>query len=190
MNKDLNLFTAYKDGSSKIGGQNNKWIIILISSFVVLILGTYGTLFLLKSNFKYRTNEFNERLNDDANAEDNAELASQINKNSLLRAYNGALKTASENFYTSRYIDNEVLSQISSSMPKNVTISSLKISPQSIQMSCSCSDRLDPARFAQALSKKPLLKDVFYDGVSSEFQDDNAKLFYFNISCNFKEKEK
>ncbi len=154
----------------------------------VLILGTYGTLFLLKSNFKYRTDEYNAKLSDDADVQENAELNLQINKNSLLRSYNEALKTASDNFDASKRIDKEVLRQISSSMPKSVTISSLKVSAQNIQMSCYCSNRLDPAQFAQALSTKPLFKDVFYDGITSD--EDESNLFYFNMSCNLKEKEK
>ena len=187
MKKDLNLFTAYKNGSAKIGGKSNAGIFLLIAAFLLIIAGAYGTLFFFNSNIKYKTGQIQKRLSDSAMVKDQKELDMQLKKNNLLIEYRDALKIAQKNFDASIKIDQDLFGKISSSMPSTVSVNSLKITPQSIQISCDSSNALDPAALAQALNEKGVFDNITYDGVVRDDNKENSK-YFFTLTCNLKEK--
>ena len=44
MKRDINLFTAYKNGSAKIGEKSNAGLLLLILVFIFIIAASYGDL--------------------------------------------------------------------------------------------------------------------------------------------------
>jgi hypothetical protein len=183
--KDLNLFTAYKNSAAKIGGKSNAGLFLLISVFVFIIAGTYGGLFLYQKNIEQRTKDLRAQI--EAPNDEQNELKIKITKNELMTAYNNALKQAGKKFDASVFINTEKLEKVSSSLPAGVTVESMRINPQTVQLVCFSKNPLDPAKLEQALKTKNTFSSITYDGV---VYDESYKIYRFNVSCIFNEAQK
>lgn len=185
--KDINLFEAYKVGNAKLGGKSNSGMVLLIVLFILIIAGGYGVLFLYQMNIEQKTENITKILDNPAFAETRIKLENLEKKNRLLTTYNNALSKAKENFDKTRIINNEMLNTISSAIPGAVIIKSMRVTPESVELTCIGTRPLDPAEMVQALNSKNLFDSVTYGGVT---KNKESGLYHFVISCDFKEIEK
>jgi Tfp pilus assembly protein PilN len=184
MQKDLNLFKVYKSSSSKAGGNNFKSVILIAISFILIVALAYGVIFYMKFNLQGQIQQIKNDLKVPSVVENQNKLSKESNRNQLMTKYNAALKTAKSSFDASRFIDAELFGKITSAIPADVIMSNITINPQSINLNCTCTDKLAPAIFAQALSNKDLFVLVTYNGISL---NQGKPGYSFNLKCDFKE---
>ena len=191
MKKDINMFEAYKVGNTKLGGKGNGGIILLIVLFVFIIAGAYGALHLYQMKLEQQTNDINKILDNPDFAQDRIELENLKDKSQLLALYKKALEQASDNYKKTITINEERIKAISAATPNSVKFKSMRITPENIQLECTGANPLDPAIMTQALSlnTKKLFDNVMYQGITRE-PGGPADIYYFTITCNFKENEK
>ncbi len=186
MQKELNLFSAYKSSGSKgaKGGKSAKGILILSGCFLLVVLLIYGGLLFFKINMQNQINSIKNELLTPAVKEANLRISYEIKKNEMLISYINALNTAKTKFDASLIIDSQLLNKITSSMPDDVIMTDINISPVSIQISCNSSNVLAPDIFIQALNSKDLFSNVSYNGLKNNVE---RNLFTFVLECDFKE---
>lgn len=184
LQKDLNLFTAYKSSSAKSGGSGSiKGPLVLILCFILAVGGGYGALFFFQYNAQQQINSVKNDLTAPAIVEAQAKLADAAQLNDFMIQYQSALLAAKKNFDASRILDADMIQALADAMPADVTMISLTINPSNINMSCTCTDPLSPVAFIQELNRGDLFKDITTTGITS---DENAA-YTFTLVCNFKE---
>ena len=183
--KDLNLFAVYKNGSAK--SNSSKGLVVTLVSFVLVIAVAFGGILLLNIARQNQIKQIESKLSDPKVTEAQNKLTKEANKNQFLISYNSTLTIAKKNFDASRFIDDDLINKISSSMPDSVKAQTIVISPQNVSLTCTCTDQLAPAVFVQALNKKDLFSSISYTGITYE-KDKNS--YSFTMSCIFKENTK
>lgn len=181
--KDLNFFTVYKNNSAK-NGSGLKGIIALVIVFVLLVGLTFGGLFFFKIIINGQVNAIKQQLQAPSVIEAQTKLAKEITKNDLMGKYKGALTIAKKSFDKTRFIDNTLLSTLTSCVPADAIITSLTINALTITISSSCTDKLSAAAFCQALEAKSLFSSVTYGGIN---KDSKTNVYTFDIICTYKE---
>jgi Tfp pilus assembly protein PilN len=181
--KDINLFTAYKNGSVKLGGKSSKGPFIIIAAFALVIAATYGILFFMQANMKSSIKVITKELSLPEVVATQNKLNNETKKNELLISYNTALTLAKKNFDASRIINGDLLNKITSSVPATVKMNSIIINTQNIVISCNCTDKLAPAAFTQSLKAKDIFNNITYDGITADEQGN----YTFKMTCIFKE---
>jgi len=184
MQKDFDLFAAYKSTSNKtVGNKSAKGLVVMIVLFVLIVGGAYGTLKFFDYSAQLKIAQVRESLSAPAVLEAQTKLAASAKLNELMTQYKIALTMAQKNFDASMVIDASILEQIAQSTPDDVTISGLTITPQAVGITCVCTDPLAPAVFTQALHKKDLFLAVSYSGITLE----GDGTYTFTLNCTFKE---
>ncbi|MGI6279341.1 MAG: PilN domain-containing protein [Acutalibacteraceae bacterium] len=180
--KDLNLFAAYKTGSSKSGANDSKTILSIIMSFVFIICIAYITVSVIKINKQSEIKAINNEMQRLPGVETISDLPTKNRYNNLLNLYLNALKSAKDSFDNSVFIDSNLLREINSSMPADFKITNMKINSQTYVISGFCTNILSPATFKQSLDAKGIFSAINYSGVSR----DSSGNYYFTITCVFK----
>jgi|LSQX01.2.fsa_nt_gb Tfp pilus assembly protein PilN len=185
MKRDINLFTAYKNGSAKIGEKSNAGLLLLILVFIFIIAASYGGLVIYQRDIEERASVLNAQNRNAGSEQRKLEVA--IERSNLLGIYNDALIEAKAKFDSSVFLTSDKLDKIADALPKTVTVESMKINPQSVRLSCICKNPLDPAQFTRDLNLTLLFSSVTYDGV---VYDQGRDEYRFNINCIFNEAQK
>lgn len=180
--KDLNFFTVYKTGSAK-NGSGLKGIIVLVTIFVLLVALTFSGLIFFRMIINGQITSIEKQLQAPEVIDAQAKLAKEITKNELMAKYNAALIAAKGNFNKSRFIDNSLLTAITSSMPADVVITNLSINALTITITSTCTDKLSAAALCQALETKTLFSAVTYTGLVKNAE---SNIYTFDILCTFK----
>lgn len=180
---DLNFFKAYKLGPGKHAEKGMGGIITLICIFILVVAVGFAIPFTMKIQMKKQAEEIREELANPEVAALQEELNIANTKNGLLMAYLGALNSAKQDFDKSKIFDSELFAALADSMPASTTVTSLSLSPQTLQLSCSANDRLAPAQQTQALTQKGLFSSITYDGVVMAEQG----VYTFTMNCVFGE---
>ena len=180
---DLNLFAVYKRSSSKSNG-GQKGVIIIICSFAFIIVAAFCGIQFYIYELNAQIRNLQSELAVPAVVQNQTKLLNEVNKNQLMTEYDTALTMAKKNFDVSRFIDGDLLGEITSSMPADVTINNITITQLSITMSCTCTNKLAPAIFTQSLDNKNDFVSITYDGISLDTTKNN---YSFNLKCDFKE---
>jgi len=157
---------------------------IVIACFVLVVALAFGALWFVQINMKTKINSINQALAQPEVAELQDQLNISKTKNELFYSYITALKLAKEGFSDSRIIDAELLKMVSSAMPKDVKMNTLNVSPQDVQIMCSCTDIMAPAILTQALRAKGIFSKISYGGITSGEND----MYYFSMTCIFGDK--
>ncbi len=180
MAKDINLFTAYKEGSPRNRGGSSKGIVITVIIFACIIASIYLGLFAFRL---YRQDQM-AGLKAEAMSPEIAGIQERLAvlnvKNSLLRSYYTALAAAGKNFKASRIIDSEFLMKISSSLPADFIVSGITVNYQGVSITGTFSEKLAPAVFKQALDNLDLFATVSYKSIVN----DEGK-YYVILNCLF-----
>lgn len=181
--KDLDLFKAYNSGPEKTAGKNNLIMpLIIIAVFVFLVGAAFGTLYLVQSNVKSQIKGIREELKGKEYVEAANKLGSEEKKNEYMRTYKSALDIAKKNFDKSRIIDRKLLEDINTSLPSGVTVLSININPQNVQLICESADMLSPALLTDNLTAKSIFGSITYDGIT---KNEENNLFSFTMNCIF-----
>jgi|GEM_PF-2246368 hypothetical protein len=180
--RDLNFFTAYKKGSPKAGNSGAKGVILVMMCFVLVVGIAWGVLFFVQRNIKNQISTIKTELSRPAVIKLQDELNQAAKKNELMSSYRTAITLAKKSFDASRVIDSSLFGKITESMPQDMTIKSFVVNPQSIQMLCSCTDKMSPAVLKQALEKKAVFSNITYDGVTL---NEEKGTYSFTMNCIF-----
>lgn len=180
---DLNFFKAYKLGPGKHAEGGFKGVLALIGLFILVVAIGFAVPFTLKLKMQKETSDIQDYLATPEVIEKQAELSVSSNKNNLLMAYLGAINKAKENFGQSIIFDSELFNTLSASMPSDVVVGSLSISTQNMQLSCTSTDPLAPAKFKQELEEKGIFSHIAYGGISQSGEGS----YSFSMTCTFGE---
>ncbi len=99
MKRDINLFTAYKNGSAKIGEKSNAGLLLLILIFIFIIAASYGGLVIYQRDIEERASVLNAQNRNAGSEQRKLEVA--IERSNLLGIYNDALIEAKAKFDSS-----------------------------------------------------------------------------------------
>ena len=180
--KDLNLFSVYRSGSSKDATKSIKGISLIIASFVAVVILSYVLLAIVKMSIQGNIDQLTLQMNTPSMVENQVKLANENSKKDLLNKYYSALKAANLNFVKSRIIDETLISNVSSSLPPDVSITNILISQLSIEFSGRCINAWSPAVLEQTLNRKGVFKSISFDGITIA----EGKGYYtFKMNCTF-----
>ncbi|MDR1629274.1 MAG: hypothetical protein LBS36_03550 [Oscillospiraceae bacterium] len=180
---DLNFFKAYKLGPGKHTEKSMRGIIILFCCLILSVASIFSIFFTMR----IQVNKQADGIRAELALPEVAALQEKLNaanaKKGLLSSYKGIIKNAQQNFEKSNIFDSDLFNDLEKSMPQTSTITNLSLSPQSLQIVCATTNRLDPAYLKQALMAKKRFSGITYNGVTRGAEG----IYTFSMSCEFGE---
>lgn len=183
--KDLNLFTAYKKHTSDSGARGYKSIIFISIVFVLVVLISYGALFFMKSNVKTQIDDIKSELSKPEVSELQKILAGEIKTNELMVRYRKGLELALKKYDQSRKIDTELYNTLVLAAPNGTEILYISIDAVSININCTSASFDAPGLYAQELKSKGIFTSVVFDSV--KLNSDGR--YEYKLSLGFKGEE-
>lgn len=188
--KDVNFFKPYL-------GKNKEKInlkiyvygtIIIVASVIIgtLITNTVR-MFMLDSSI----NDYKNKLKSPEIQEKLKEAETVNNQTNLLKQYDASLTGIAVSIKQRDNVSDNLLKDISSTLPKNVSFKNIDIVENTISIKGVSSDRTSIAELKHNLSELPDMKDAYVNTIDSTNTNTNTSngVYSFDIKCVLKDVE-
>lgn len=185
--RDLNFFKPYL-GKSKEKTNFKKYIYGLAVVVGILIVGSLVfnniRIFLLDRSIadykgKLAATDIQEKLKD----------AENVNKEiSLFKQYDASLSNIAVSVEKRDNVSDNLLKDISSTLPSKVSFKSLDIKENNIAIKGISADRTSIAELEHNLSELPIMKDVYVNSIDTQSSAEGGE-YSFDIKCVLKDVE-
>lgn len=176
MKRDINFFSTYQSKNEQKKSQN-RYGYLLGGTTLLMIVGTFVTQSIQGSQLKSKINKLNEELNSPAIQEQIVESDRVYGILEVLNQYDQELSILVKNITSRDLITTQLLNQISSTIPSDVTFSSLSINDTTITMQANSESRTAIAEVQHNLKQLPFIADVYIGSISAEAP------YSFSLSC-------
>ena len=176
MRQDINFFSTYLSKKEQSKNQN-RYGYCLGGTTLLIILGAFITQSVQEFRFSSKINELNEALNSPEVQEQIAESDRVYEMLEILNQYDQELNVLVDNITSRDLITTQLLNQISSTIPSDVTFSGLSINDTTITMQASSQSRTAIAEVQYNLKQLSFIKDVYIGSISAEAP------YSFSLSC-------
>lgn len=176
MRRDIDFFSTYQSKNEQKRSQN-RYGYLLGGITLLIIVGTFITQFIQSTQLTSKINELNKELNSPVIQEQIVESDRVYEILEVLNQYDQELSVLVKNITSRDLITTQLLNQISSTIPSDVTFSSLSINDTTIMMQASSQSRTAIAEVQHNLKQLPFIADVYIGSISAEAP------YSFSLSC-------
>lgn len=176
MQRDINFFSTYQSKrqdkkSQKLYGY------ILGGTIGLFIIGTFIVTTVQSYQLNQTINGLNEELVSPAIVEQIAESDRVYQTLEILNQYETEITTLVDNINSRDFVTTTLLNQISSTIPTEVTFSSLSLTSTTITMQATSETRTAIAEVQYNLKQLSFISDVYIGSISSDAP------YSFSLSC-------
>lgn len=176
MRQDINFFSTYLSKKEQTKNQN-RYGYFLGATTLLIILGAFIIQSVQEFRLSSKINELNEALNSKEIQEQIVESDRVYEMLEVLDQYDQELNILVDNIMSRDLITTQLLNQISSTIPSDVTFSGLSINDTTITMQASSQSRTAIAEVQHNLKQLSFIKDVYIGSISAEAP------YSFSLSC-------